>query len=114
MSDTPAQRAQIRTPATVTAHTEWRHRTPHWTPIVRWPAILLLLGWLALFGPASADDPKPERPLPRLPPQEPAEAARTFRTRDGIRMDLLAHEPMITSPVAVAYDEDGRAYVLEM
>jgi putative membrane-bound dehydrogenase-like protein len=29
-------------------------------------------------------------------------------------MDLLAHEPLITSPVAVAYDEDGKAYVLEM
>src|SRR5262249_46875733 len=38
----------------------------------------------------------------------------SFRTKDGFRMDLLAHEPQITSPVALAYDEDGRAYVLEM
>jgi putative membrane-bound dehydrogenase-like protein len=74
----------------------------------------LLPASLAIFGPVLADQPKQEKPLSRLPPLEPAEAARSFRTRDGFRMDLLAHEPAITSPVAVTYDEDGRAYVLEM
>ena len=29
-------------------------------------------------------------------------------------MDLLAAEPLVTDPVALAYDEDGRAYVAEM
>jgi putative membrane-bound dehydrogenase-like protein len=37
-----------------------------------------------------------------------------FEVLDGFRMDLLAHEPMVTSPVAIEYDENGRAYVLEM
>jgi putative membrane-bound dehydrogenase-like protein len=74
---------------------------------------LLLLVTLSLLGQAWANEPKAER-LARLLPLEPAAAARSFRTWDGFRMDLLAHEPLITSPVAVAYDEGGKAYVLEM
>src|SRR4051794_38898411 len=57
--------------------------------------------------------PRPE-PLPRTPPKEPAEALRSFRTLHGFRMDLLAAEPIVTDPVAGAYDEDGRLYVVEM
>jgi putative membrane-bound dehydrogenase-like protein len=52
--------------------------------------------------------------LPRLKPTEPADAAKTFRVLDGFRMDLVAHEPQVASPVAAAYDEDGRLYVVEM
>src|SRR5215218_7819349 len=52
--------------------------------------------------------------FPRVPPTEPAKAVETFRTLDGFRMDLLAAEPLVTDPVALAYDEDGRAYVCEM
>jgi putative membrane-bound dehydrogenase-like protein len=52
--------------------------------------------------------------IPPLVPKEPAEAAKTFRVLDGFRMDLIAHEPQVTSPVAAAYDEDGRLYVVEM
>jgi putative membrane-bound dehydrogenase-like protein len=29
-------------------------------------------------------------------------------------MDLIAHEPLVTSPVAIAYDENGNLYVAEM
>jgi putative membrane-bound dehydrogenase-like protein len=50
----------------------------------------------------------------RIAPLEPAKANKTFRALDGFRMDLLAAEPQVTSPVALAYDEDGRAYVVEM
>jgi putative membrane-bound dehydrogenase-like protein len=57
-----------------------------------------------------ADEP----PLPRFPPIEPTEALKTFQTRDGFRVELLAAEPMVIDPVAAAYDEDGRLYVVEM
>lgn len=50
----------------------------------------------------------------RIAPKEPAEAAKSFRVLDGFRLDLLAAEPLVTSPVAIEYDEDGRAYVVEM
>src|SRR5678815_4462906 len=52
--------------------------------------------------------------LPSAPPTPAREAAKTFRVLDGFRMDLLAAEPMVASPVAIAYDENGRAYVCEM
>lgn len=52
--------------------------------------------------------------IPPLVPLEPAAAAKTFRAIDGFSMELVAHEPQVTSPVAAAYDEDGRLYVVEM
>src|SRR5688572_14215951 len=52
--------------------------------------------------------------FPRVSPTEPAQAESTFRCQDGFTMQLLAAEPLVTDPVAMAYDEDGRAYVCEM
>jgi putative membrane-bound dehydrogenase-like protein len=52
--------------------------------------------------------------LPSLPPTPARDAGKTFRVLDGFRMDLLAAEPLVASPVAMAYDENGRAYVCEM
>ena len=52
--------------------------------------------------------------LPGLAPTPARDAAKTFRVLDGFRMDLLAAEPLVASPVAMAYDENGRAYVCEM
>ena len=52
--------------------------------------------------------------FPSFPPTEPADAAKTFRVKHGFTLDLIAAEPLITSPVAVCYDEDGAAYVVEM
>jgi glucose/arabinose dehydrogenase len=52
--------------------------------------------------------------IPRVFPKEPAEAIKTFRVANGFRMDLIVHEPLITSPVAIAYDENGSMYVAGM
>ena len=60
--------------------------------------------------PVEDDPPK----FPRTPPTEPAAAVATFRTLHGFRMDLIAAEPLVFDPVAAAYDEDGRLYVVEM
>ena len=58
----------------------------------------------------------PSEPLPslRIPPHEPFEAQQTFRAVNGFRLDLLAAEPLTTDPIAMEYDENGRAYVIEM
>ena len=53
-------------------------------------------------------------PSLRIPPHEPAAAASTFRLQEGFRLDLLAAEPLVTDPVAMVYDEQGRAFVAEM
>ncbi|MGH7959935.1 MAG: PVC-type heme-binding CxxCH protein [Opitutaceae bacterium] len=52
--------------------------------------------------------------LPGMPPTPARDAAKTFRVLDGFRMDLLAAEPLVASPVAMTYDENGRAFVCEM
>ena len=79
---------------------------------------LLLAGSLTLaaflvLGPTRAEVPLRDR-LQAPPPKEPADALKTFQTQDGFRLELVACEPQVTSPVAAAYDEDGRLYVVEM
>jgi putative membrane-bound dehydrogenase-like protein len=48
------------------------------------------------------------------PPFAPSEALATLRVEPGLRVDLVAHEPDTTSPIAMDVDEDGRIYVVEM
>jgi len=47
-------------------------------------------------------------------PKSPAETLKTFETAGGFHLELVAAEPLIHSPVAAAYDEDGNLYVAEM
>src|SRR3954454_18727399 len=53
-------------------------------------------------------------PFPRVPPTRPEKAEATFEVQHGFRMELIAAEPLVADPVDLAYDEDGRAYVVEM
>src|SRR5205823_14911153 len=52
--------------------------------------------------------------LKPVPPKSTAEALKTFETVNGFRMELVAAEPLVNSPVAAAFDEDGNLYVCEM
>ncbi len=71
---------------------------------------LLALTSCAPFISWAADELK----FPTTPPTEPQNAAKTFHVLDGFQMQLIAAEPLVTDPVAITYDEDGRAYVCEM
>jgi putative membrane-bound dehydrogenase-like protein len=51
--------------------------------------------------------------LPRIAPKEPKDAVKTFAIAPGFRIELVASEPLIRSPVALDFDEDGRLYVAE-
>jgi putative membrane-bound dehydrogenase-like protein len=51
--------------------------------------------------------------MPRVPPKTPAESAAAAVLRPGFRLELVAAEPLLQSPVALAFDEDGRMYVVE-
>jgi putative membrane-bound dehydrogenase-like protein len=55
-----------------------------------------------------------EKDLPRLPAVEPKDAVKTFKVRPGFAMELAASEPNVASPVAMAFDENGRLFVVEM
>lgn len=47
-------------------------------------------------------------------PQAPEQSLRQMRTRPELDIDLVAAEPLITSPVAVDFGPDGKVYVAEM
>lgn len=47
-------------------------------------------------------------------PLEPAEAVKHFKLAPGLRIELVAAEPLVQSPVAIAFDADGRLWVVEM
>ena len=55
-----------------------------------------------------------KEPLPHFPPKGTNEVAGTFTVQDGFKMELIAAEPLVTDPVAMVYDENGLAYVVEM
>lgn len=47
-------------------------------------------------------------------PYEPAEAVRHVIPAAGVKVRIVAHEPAIIDPVAMAFDDRGRMYVCEM
>src|SRR5213596_1905623 len=55
-----------------------------------------------------------EKDLPRVPPTEPDQALSTFQIKGGFRIELVAAEPLVVDPIAMAFDEDGRLFVVEM
>ncbi len=73
----------------------------------------LLILCAALAVPAVAAELRVDD-WPRVPATEPAQAAATLQVRDGFRVEIVASEPLIASPVAMAFDENGRLYVAEM
>ena len=73
--------------------------------------IARVIALVTLCAVAHADDLEE---VTRLPARDPAEALATFRLHSGFRLEPLAVEPLVASPVAAAFDEDGRLYVVEM
>lgn len=74
--------------------------------------------WLALITVTlglSAADPQPQPgEMPRSKPLETNAALESFRVRDGFKIHLAAAEPLVADPMAIAFDERGRLYVVEM
>ena len=78
--------------------------------------LFFVFSWLVLFALAfSAAEPEAvKRDLPRLKPTEPAATLATFTVKPGFRIELTAAEPFVTDPVAMAFDENSRLFVVEM
>jgi putative membrane-bound dehydrogenase-like protein len=53
------------------------------------------------------------RELPRFPLRSAAESQKAIEVHPGFRVQLAAAEPLLRSPVAIDFDEDGRLYVAE-
>lgn len=52
--------------------------------------------------------------LPPPKPLSPEETLKTFKIEKGFRIELVAAEPMVESPVAMSFDDQGRLFVVEM
>ncbi|MDB5246964.1 MAG: dehydrogenase [Segetibacter sp.] len=69
-----------------------------------------LFGLLCYVNPVSEnnrnDDPSP--------PLTPTEELATFQVEPGLKVQLVASEPMVQDPVVTTFDEDGRLWVVEM
>ena len=48
------------------------------------------------------------------PALSPGESLKTFRTKPGLKLELVASEPLIESPIAIDFAADGRLWVCEM
>jgi putative membrane-bound dehydrogenase-like protein len=76
-------------------------------------AALLLLALFSISGAQPAKDSVPE-PLPRVAPRTPEESLKAFEVHPQFRVELAAAEPLVQSPVAAEFDEDGRLFVVEL
>src|SRR5690349_13847594 len=59
----------------------------------------------------SGAEPAPAAPVPLLSPEE---EIKTFKLPPGFHAEVVAQDPMIQHPVALAFDPDGRIWVVEM
>lgn len=53
-------------------------------------------------------------PDPIIAPVSPEESLKSFRLPKGYHLELVASEPMISEPTAIAWDANGRMYVSQM
>src|SRR4051794_10199867 len=60
-----------------------------------------------------ANEPRPGRD-DVSPPMSPEEALRSFRLAPGLRVDLVAAEPLVVDPVAIDFGGAGKLLVWEM
>src|SRR6185436_19361613 len=87
--------------------------------------IFLLLALVAVSASAQIGDKsdkrgesqKPLVPRELIPPSPaltPAQALKTFKVAPGFRIELVAGDPLVQDPVAMAIDGEGRIWVVEM
>jgi putative membrane-bound dehydrogenase-like protein len=78
-------------------------------------AFLLSVLCVLRGGASRAAEPEvSDKQMPRFPAVEPKDAVKTLRIREGFSAEIAACEPNVVSPVAMAFDENGRLFVVEM
>ncbi|MFD2200093.1 DUF7133 domain-containing protein [Shivajiella indica] len=76
------------------------------------PRLLLLLMLSALIF-SCAKEKSIDGNAPS-PPKSPKESLKTFQIEKGFEVQLVATEPLVQDPIFIAFDEDGRLWVVEM
>ncbi len=68
--------------------------------------LFFLASFKAKFGSLLDEGPSPAR--------TPSEEQASFQLEPGLKIQLVAAEPMVQDPVVITFDEDGRLWVVEM
>lgn len=78
---------------------------------------VLLSAAILLHVAGDAQQPKADPTLAELikplPAPSPEEAIKSMRVPPGFRVELVAAEPDVVDPIAIAFDENGRMFVAE-
>ena len=80
----------------------------------RWMRVCSAAALIAVFSVGVGAEDKPSPGLTNKGPLSPHEERATFKVPRGFRVELVACEPDVVDPVAMAFDEDGRIFVAEM
>ncbi|HEV7349674.1 DUF7133 domain-containing protein [Telluribacter sp.] len=67
-----------------------------------------LIGCMVNYGTANKAEEGPS------PARTPAQELASFQIEPGLKVQLVASEPMVEDPVVITFDEDGRLWVVEM
>src|SRR5688500_10591607 len=78
------------------------------------PQIVACVLLLCAVGPAArGGSTQPTQPARPVGPLSPQAAITSFELEPGLAVQLVAGEPLVASPCAVAWDENGRMFVAE-
>jgi putative membrane-bound dehydrogenase-like protein len=80
-------------------------------PVRRLSPLALLL--IVPFALADEKKPDPFAGFTNPKPMTPAESLKAFDVAPGFKVELVASEPLVRSPVAMDFDENGRLFVAE-
>lgn len=73
-------------------------------------SLVTILALSLLDGTAEAQTPEDTATEPAV---EPIAAEKTFKITQGLRWDLLLNEPLITQPLMISFDAQGRLWLVE-
>ncbi len=81
---------------------------------LRWAAVLAFAAfWLTSVAGLSAESKPQSNAVPRASSAPVTTLPAGVRVKPGFRLELVAAEPLVTAPVAMAFDENGRLFVVE-
>lgn len=86
----------------------------------RWLLGMMLCGyaltsWLSAQDATKKDtEPDYSAELPRIPSKSVEDSLKSIRLKPGFHAEIVAAEPLIRSPMAMDFDEYGRAFVVEL
>jgi putative membrane-bound dehydrogenase-like protein len=82
----------------------------------RWIAVVVAVAWLGAISSVWGQDQARDRLPPGFPPPStPEQSLRSMQLADPeLRIDLVASEPHLDDPIALAWNEKGDLFVVEM